>query len=94
MTDNKKTNIDNLLQQIEVSAQLADILAETDKAVLQKMVEKLATIAAITGEHETFNSPDELARSINAQTLAVFITAYTKVTGHAPHASLLERLNP
>jgi len=91
MTDNKKTNIGQFIEQAEVSAQLTEILGATDKAVLQKMIQQLASIAA---SRVAVDSPDELLLQVNTHVLAVYIDSYRAVTGSLPEASLLEGLNP
>lgn len=92
MKENTEANIDNLLQQTEISAQLADILDKTDKAVLIKMIETLSF--AIATNDDSVNSPDELLQLANANTLGMFFSSYIRITGSLPDADLLEGLNP
>lgn len=89
---NKKTNIDYLIHQTEVSAQLDDILAKTDKATLLKMLELFFTAAAMTSTPSDSSFEDFLTQK-NANVLATFFTAYQRVHGCLPDEKLLEGLN-
>lgn len=92
MTENNKINIDQLIYQIEVAAQLDDILAKTDKATLLRMLELFFTATAITAAPPDSSCKDFLTLK-NANVLSTFITAYQRVHGSLPDKSLLAGLN-
>jgi len=88
--DNKKTNIDQLIQQDDLLQKLTTILEQTDKTILVDMLKKFAALAASAEQPET---PEDFSAHINSKLIAIFYTSHASITGAQPSAAVIEALS-